>query len=222
MFISLRVSAAMGWLEDRSLEEHMSECTNQKGFNLIELLVAMGILLVGTLAVASMLMTSSSNTIFSNQDRGGDTIALELVEVLRGEMAQRTFGELPNLRLEKLIPGSTTRYEYRDAASSTTGVSGPTGQYVQRTGSGVGTGTPYIYKWRIDDRRTEFSHPDGMLRLEVTVGWNDKKHGSDDCKYPCGNTTCSGYTGDPGDPGAPDRTCARCTKMTNWVIQSKN
>lgn len=195
----------------------MSGRTNQKGFSMIELLVALSILITGTLAVATMLMRSSDNSIFANQSRGSDTTALELVEAVKGEMAQTTFDELSSMQLQKLIAGSTTQYEYRDATSAQTGTVGTQGgTFVQRYGTGKG----YIYKWRVEDRKTDYSLPQGTLKLEVTVGWNDKTYKIDagdtqGCKYPCANTACGAYTGDPD-------TCARRSKITNWIIESKN
>jgi prepilin-type N-terminal cleavage/methylation domain-containing protein len=190
----------------------MSECTNQKGFSMIELLVALAILMIGTLAVATMLMRSSDNSIFANRSRGGDTTALELVEAVKGEIAQTTFDELSSVRIKKEVPygpilDSGKYYEYLDASSSQTGTAG-TGNYVQRLGIGNG----YIYKWRVEDRKTDYSLPQGTLKLEVTVGWNDRKY---EGKYPC--------TGDPEplDPLNPITGCARRSRITNWIIESK-
>ncbi len=184
----------------------MSVCTNQKGFSMLEVLVALSILIVGTFAVATMLMRSSENAIFSTQSRGSDTTALELVEAVKGEAANTTFAELSSLRLEKLIPGSTSQYEYRDDATATTGNLGVTlpdhpymSQYVERLGTGLG----YVYKWRVEELQLDQQTPPypklptGMLKLEVTVGWKN----------------CTGNN--------PD-TCRRRSKITNWVVESKN
>jgi prepilin-type N-terminal cleavage/methylation domain-containing protein len=180
----------------------MSECANQRGFSLMELLVALSILIIGVLAVATMLMRSSDNSIFANRARGGDTTALELVEELKGKIAQIQFVHLTDLRLEKLVPGSSTRYEYQDDASSTSDTEPADRQlkYVQRLGKGQG----YIYKWRVGEiTNSAYKLIDRTLMVEVTVGWNDRKYGSE---HPCS-----------GDPD----TCARRSKITNWIVEPK-
>jgi prepilin-type N-terminal cleavage/methylation domain-containing protein len=176
------------------MEDRMSSAIrNQSGFSMIELLVALSILITGTLAVATMLIRSSETTAFSNRERSGDAIALELVEAVKAEAATTTFSEMENLRLEKLVPGSSTKYEYRDDTTSTKGSVGISGNYVQR----LGVGQNFIYKWRVEDRQQEYQLPSGMLKLEVIVGWSN----------------CTG-----ADPD----TCARRTKITNWIIEAKN
>jgi len=100
----------------------MSESMNQKGFSMIELLVAISILLVGTLAVASMLMQSSDNSISANRARTSDTTAIEIMEALKAEIAQITFANLKDLRLERPMPGFASRYEFQDDSSFTSGI----------------------------------------------------------------------------------------------------
>jgi prepilin-type N-terminal cleavage/methylation domain-containing protein len=190
----------------------MSECANQRGFSLMELLVALSILIIGVLAVATMLIKSSDNAIFSNRERGSDTQALELVEALKGEIAQIKFADLAtDLRLQKLVQGSSTRYEYQDDATASTGTetTGRKLKYVQRLGKGQG----YVYKWRVGEiTDSTFKLLDRTLMVEVTVGWNDKKYVG---KYPC--------TGDPDpvDPLDPITGCARRSRITNWMVEPK-
>lgn len=166
---------------------------NQSGFSMIELLVALSILIVGTLAVATMLIRSSETTRLSNKERGGDATALELVEAVKAEAATTTFTEMENLRLQKLFPGSSSKYEYQDDSTSSKGSVGTSGNFVQR----LGIGQNFVYKWRVEDRQQEYQLPTGMLKLEVTVGWSN----------------CSG-----SDPDS----CTRRTKITNWIIEAKN
>ncbi len=186
----------------------MSESTNQRGFSMIELMVAISILLVGTLAVASMLMKSSDNSISANRGRTSDTTALELMEALKGEIAQIQFSKLDNLRLQK-PPGYAARYEYQDDATSTTGTDmnpDPNTEVCAATRTRNG----YVYKWRVGEvtsnaLASDSSPPNRRLLAEVTVGWNDKK--SDPVKYPC--------NGDPDN-------CTRRSKITNWIIEPES
>jgi prepilin-type N-terminal cleavage/methylation domain-containing protein len=220
----------------------MSKYTGQNGFSLIELMVAMAILLIGTLAVASMLMTSSTNSIYANQSRGGDNKALEIVEALKGQISQYAPGQGIGmlgldrsgscaLKLNQILPGYTSATSpgdlYQDATTQPQfGVptNFPAGYYVEQKGTGPYSGTnnlrhsTYIYSWKLSNISSDCNMPTNTLLLEVTVGWNDKNYGTNGTKYPCGDSSLPGYTGYPGDPGDPHRTCARCAKITNWVM----
>lgn len=83
----------------------------EKGFSLVELMVALTILTIGMLAIGTMLKTSSEQSKRSVQNVLGDAIALELMEAVKSQATVNTLTELQNVRIQKLMPGSTTLYD---------------------------------------------------------------------------------------------------------------
>lgn len=114
----------------------------EKGFSLVELMVALTILTIGMLAIGTMLKTSSEQSKRSVQNVLGDAIALELMEAVKSQATVNTLTELQNVRIQKLMPGSTTLYEYQDATTYTAGTSTTyktnDTTYVERLGQGRG------------------------------------------------------------------------------------
>lgn len=165
----------------------------------MELMVALTILTIGMLAVAAMLKTSSEQSKRSVQNVLGDVIALELTEAVKSQAVVNTLSQLQNVRIQKLMPGSTTLYEYQDAnnytsGTSTTNPSYPNDtQFVERLGQGRG----YIYKWHVESQ-TNSNWPPNLFKLDVTVGWTDV------------NTPL------PSDPNK----CFYKTKITTFILGS--
>ncbi len=185
---------------------------SEKGFSLIELLVAISLLTIGMLGVGTMLSTSSRTAKFSNQTRSGDTIALELIDNLkaRATLIDKWSG-FETIKLASLVPGSTTKYEYKDADSSTSGTvsdgSGGSHDYLERLGVGQG----YKYKWRVEDLSKHYAKdlaPSagnvakqddalGIFKIEINVGWS----------------YCEG-----DDPS----TCRYKSRITNYSVYNRN
>ncbi len=163
----------------------------EKGFSLIELLVAITLLTIGMLAVGSMLQISSGHFRKSAQDRAGEAVAMEIMEALKvkAENTPGKFAKLADLvaainleKVEKLIPGSTTRYQYKGASSTLSG--------------GLGEGQGFVYEWSVQDKGT--SWPNNTAQLTVTVGWNNCS-GADpnSCHYTSQRSTIILYKPDP-------------------------
>jgi type IV pilus modification protein PilV len=173
-----------------------TEKPNEKGFSLVELMVAITMLSIGMLAVGAMLKTSSELSRRSVQSVMGDGIALELMEAVRVQATTNTLTELQNVRIQKLMPGSSALYEYQDANTYTAGTSttytANDTQYVERLGQGRG----YVYKWHLEIQSSS-SWPSNIMKLEVTVGWS--------------NTSTL-----PEDP----KKCSYRTKVTSFIICS--
>jgi prepilin-type N-terminal cleavage/methylation domain-containing protein len=171
----------------------MKAVLDNKGFSLVEVMVGVTLLTIGMLAVGSMIMRSGENSRFSAQSRAGDAIALELMETIRAEATHMTMDNMRIFQLQKLYPGSTTRYEYQDDSPTNVSLqtSGMT-QYFEHLGKGEG----FIYKWRVEDQK-DAGWPPQVLKLEVTVGW-----------YNCGSGS--------NDP----TTCRYTSKVTSYVVQT--
>jgi prepilin-type N-terminal cleavage/methylation domain-containing protein len=168
---------------------------NEKGFSLTELMVGLTMLTIGMLAVGAMLKTSSELSKRSVQSTIGDAIALELMEAVKAQAAINTLTELQNVRIQKLMPGSSTLYEYQDANTYTAGTSTTyttnDTQYVERLGEGRG----YVYKWHLEIQSSS-SWPSKIMKLDVTVGWSN----------------CSGSS--PQNPN----NCSYKTKVTTFIL----
>lgn len=65
----------------------MTILKSEKGFSLVEVMVAFTILVVGMAGVGTLLLTSMKSDQYSVQMRDGDFLALEKIEELKGEAA---------------------------------------------------------------------------------------------------------------------------------------
>ncbi len=151
--------------------------SNQEGFSLVELMVAIALLTIGTLVISTMLKTSSELAGRSVQNIVGDAIALELVEAVKSQVAVHSFSDISsgtlNLGIQKLAPGSTTIYEYQDSnALPTTGTSTTITTNDTKFVENFGVGRGYVYKWHVENQ-TNSSWPPNILKLDVTVGWSE-------------------------------------------------
>jgi prepilin-type N-terminal cleavage/methylation domain-containing protein len=138
---------------------------SEKGFTLIEAIVALFVLSVGMLGVGTMLKASMSSDRFSIESRNSDWVALEIIEELKGELANKNFDDLKNVTL--------TDPKFSEAGRNDD--SG--GLWFERWGSYVG----YRYRWRVDDRQAGNLN---MLKLNISMGWGPcSGDNPQSCKY---------------------------------------
>ena len=70
--------------------------SENNGFTVIEAMVSAFILSVGIMGVTVMLPTSTKSDISSVASRTGDSVAQEVAEQIKGEMATNPYGNQPN------------------------------------------------------------------------------------------------------------------------------
>ena len=120
------------------------------------LILAAGMAGVGTLLHESMVSDRNSAAM-----RKMDEVAREIVEDLKGQLAQLRFDEIEdNVSLKNPEFGAP---EYQSA--------GQVGSvnFVDRRGV---TRAGYIYKWRVEDKNPVWSPPLAITTLYVTVAWD--------------------------------------------------
>jgi len=172
----------------------MPTFSDDKGFTVVEAMVAMTILTVGVLAVGTMLRVSMYYDTSSNQARIGNAVAQEIIEELKGDIAsssliQMSVDNIAGVRLTdpKFVYGTTYINDVSHGCPS--GVN-----CVQQ----IGVYGEMPYKWQLNDRPDPASNPTGQTwantwRLQVTVGWGD----------------CTGT-----DPS----TCTYTTQITSFLV----
>jgi prepilin-type N-terminal cleavage/methylation domain-containing protein len=138
---------------------------SEKGFTLLEAMVALLVLSVGLLGVGGMLRASMSSDRFSIESRNSDWVALEIIEELKGELANKSFDDLKTITLSDPHFNETGRND--DGG----------GHWFERWGTYVG----YRYRWRVDDGQAGNLN---MLKLSIRMGWGPCS-GTDplSCKY---------------------------------------
>ena len=148
----------------------MAHLRNNKGFTLIEAVVASAILTIGMLGVGAMLRWSMENDRSSILSRTGDTVAMEVAEQLRGEIANSIIA-VPNLANVRPNDPNFTYVGTNNPASG--GCPGGI-NCIEQYGSYKGLN----YIWRVDSGPGSTADPTGQgwartWRLRVTVGWED-------------------------------------------------
>jgi prepilin-type N-terminal cleavage/methylation domain-containing protein len=124
---------------------------SESGFSLVECLTALLLLGVGMAGVGTMLHNSMSQDTYSSANRRMDVIAQEIIEDLKGQVAQLRFDEIVNVSLKN--DDFTAMWEN----------SGQTGSanWVDKRGTAAGG---YVYRWRVED-----GHASKAIRINVTV-----------------------------------------------------
>lgn len=147
----------------------MPNLRDDKGFTLIEALAAGVILTVGMLGVGAMLRVSMQSDIISASARSGDSVAQEVAEQLKGEIANDiiTVVNLANIQL------SDPNFALVGTNNPAPGCPGGVNCVEQ-----FGTYRGLNYRWRVDSGPDPASDPAGQQwaktwRLRITVGWED-------------------------------------------------
>jgi|GEM_PF-3973147 len=124
---------------------------SESGFSLVECLIAILLLGVGMAGVGTLLHDSMAQDLYSSASRRMDVIAQEIIEDLKGQIAQLRFDEIANVSLKN--DDFTAMWEN----------SGQTGsvKWVDKRGTAAGG---YVYRWRVED-----GHDSKAIRINVTV-----------------------------------------------------
>jgi prepilin-type N-terminal cleavage/methylation domain-containing protein len=123
----------------------MTRLIKSHGFSLVELMVALGILAVGTAAVGSMIYTSLQTDRFTMGSRRAQEVSSKIIEKIRA--GNPGLGTGSSCDLLKLPSSGDAAYSGGDCVNPS-----------QRVGT-------YYASWTSQDQT------DGVKRLDVTVGW---------------------------------------------------
>lgn len=136
----------------------MRAALGNKGFSLLEAIVAVTIMTIGIIALSKLLQVSLYHYGTSTEQRNADLIAAEIFEELKGEVAStNTYKSVLNLQNLTL-----TDPKFVPSGPINTTPANCTGSCVESMGTYAGR----LYKWRVDD-----SQGAQTWRLFVTVGW---------------------------------------------------
>jgi prepilin-type N-terminal cleavage/methylation domain-containing protein len=124
---------------------------SESGFSLVECLTALLLLGVGMAGLGTMLHNSMAQDIYSSANRRMDVIAQEIIEDLKGQVAQLRFDEIDNVNLQ-----NNTFTAGWWSSGQTGGVN-----WVDKRGVAAGG---YVYRWRVED-----GHESKAVRIIVTV-----------------------------------------------------
>jgi prepilin-type N-terminal cleavage/methylation domain-containing protein len=139
----------------------MNRSCSNSGFSLVESMVALLILAIGMAGVGTLLQESMVSDVNSASMRRMDEIAREIVEDLKGQLAQLRFDEIAdNVSLKNPDFGAPA-YQNAGQVGSV--------NFVDRRGV---TGAGYVYKWRVEDKNSSWSTPLSVTTLYVTVAWD--------------------------------------------------
>jgi prepilin-type N-terminal cleavage/methylation domain-containing protein len=133
-----------------------------RGFTLVETMVALTVLAIGMAGVGTMLHDSMAQNIGSVSSRNMDAVAQEIVEDLKGQLVQMRYADIENLTLSnsKLNP---PLYEVSDTSA--------TPKYVDKRGMAYNR---FIYKWRVEQQPTiDGTGVEPMVKVDVTVAWDN-------------------------------------------------
>ncbi len=150
---------------------------SERGFTLVDTMVALAVLAVGMAGVGTMLHDSVRTNLFSVSDRNADGVAQEITEDLKGQLAQGRFNDIENVTLTnpKFNPPV-----YKDAGQTGAGIN-----YVDRRGMWGG----YVYQWRVEQQRNiDNTGVEPMTRLLVIVAYDSVP------------SAVASFPRDPGDP----------------------
>jgi hypothetical protein len=169
----------------------MPQFWDNKGLTVIEAVAATAILFIGIAGVGVMFRVSMMNDRSSVTSRTSDTIAMEVAEQIRGELASSeiiTF--VSNLANVQLTDPNFQKLGNSNPVPDCPGGVNCVEQY--------GTYRGYNYKWRLDDQpdpaevlrlvpplERRYPQWSNAWRLRVTIGWED-------CKNPPGSCTDMG------------------------------
>lgn len=132
----------------------MIDLQSERGFTLVEVMVAVAIMAIGILGVASMLTMSLKSDRRTQAMRFAESIALEVLEGKQSEAVDTMTDSFKTL---------------------------------QSSGENKRQDGPFAYRWEVTQ------HSTGLLRLDITVGWE----------------RCL----DPSDPDS----CRRRSRMINFI-----
>lgn len=137
---------------------------SDRGFTLVETMVALTILAAGMAGVGTMFYDSMAKNVQSLSDRNVDSVAQAIIEDLKGQFAQIQFSDVDNITLTdpKFNP---PKY----ATAGQTGSGASLVNYVDKRGIWGG----FVYKWRAEQQRNiEGTGWEPMTKLCVTVAWD--------------------------------------------------
>jgi prepilin-type N-terminal cleavage/methylation domain-containing protein len=124
---------------------------SESGFSLVECLTALLLLGVGMAGVGTMLHNSMAQDIYSSGNRRMDLVAQEIIEDLKGQIAQLRFDEIKDVSLKN---DAFTPMWQRDGQTGSV-------NWVDKRGMAAGG---YLYRWRVED-----GHASKAIRMSVTV-----------------------------------------------------
>ncbi|MGB6065140.1 MAG: prepilin-type N-terminal cleavage/methylation domain-containing protein [Desulfomonilaceae bacterium] len=203
----------------------MREAPRNKGFSLLEAMVALFILTIGIFALSKLLQVSLNYNAISVQQQNADVVAQEIFEQLKGAVAStnniQNIANLNNPTKFVLLPDPNNSefwgndWAFTEAARDLSCNSG-VGNCVEATGSygavSQPDGTNYagiFYRWMVNDSQKVNglvdSYGGNTWRVYVAVGW------SSGWQDPQGNWhgLCSGQ--DAWD-------CPNSTQLTNFLV----
>jgi prepilin-type N-terminal cleavage/methylation domain-containing protein len=125
---------------------------SESGFSLVESLVALTILAIGMAGFGTLLHTSMQGDINTDINRRMNSIAQEIIEDLRGRIAQLRFDQIQTINLAN--GNNSLNQMWQSAGANSVDMRG--------TASGG-----YVYRWMAEDNLPSGA---GTVRLTVTVG----------------------------------------------------
>ena len=140
---------------------------SDRGFTLVETMVALTILAAGMAGVGTMFYDSMSKNVQSLSDRNVDGVAQEIIEELKGQFAQIQFSDVDSVTLK------SSKFQQQWEASGQTGSGTSLVNFVDKRGIWGG----FVYKWRAEQQRNiEGTGWEPMTKLCVTVAWDATQH----------------------------------------------
>lgn len=191
---------------------------SERGFTLLEALVAVAILSLGILGVGTMLSMALVNDRQTASTRQAENIAQEVVEIMKAEAVRQTETKMKAGQFLRNSSALTPTTEC--PLLSQICIDKYTGK-VDTSCSGsvseeASDGDRQVYAWRrvcnykgIPTAWTISNHDFSLLRFDVTVGWGKG----------CDVYQMKIYLGMYADKSPRDSKC-RCTTVTNFVIPS--